>query len=264
MCSFPSHINWMSDQELDLESMDDIMLNDEELDELEGIDEGKDISSPPPSTNTGARDGENEVLLMLPESMDDSETCTFFEAAHNKPIVDRGSHHEFVDPFNRPVFYWESLFPTLFPYGRGGPSDCGNMYKHQISVFARRMLQRGGTSSGRRFQQSCSFIFTAYAFDARKRIGGVSYAANKFASDGRHAVTVADVRNVIDYVNEKEGAVSKSAELVKTGPETAARVKKLLKILTPFSKELDGSAVFFAMWKKKLFSMLTSNVVLSE
>jgi len=125
-------------------------------------------------------------------------------------------------------------------------------------------LQRGGTSSGRRFQQSCSFIFTAYAFDARKRIGGVSYVANKFASNGKDAVTVTDVRNVIDYVNEKEGAVSRSAELVKTGPETAARVKRLLKILTPFSKELDGSAVFFAMWKKKLFSMLTSNVVLAE
>ena len=114
MCSFPSHINWMSDQELDLESMDDIMLNDEELEELEGIDEGNDVSSPPPSTNTGARDGENEVLLMLPESMDDSETCTFFEAAHNKPIVDRGCHHEFVDPLTDLCFIGNVCFQPYF------------------------------------------------------------------------------------------------------------------------------------------------------
>jgi hypothetical protein len=72
------------------------------------------------------------------------------------------------------------------------------------------------------------------------------------------------VRNVIDYVNEKEGSVTNGADLIQKGPETTARVKRLLKILTPFSKELDGSATFFAMWRKKLFSMLTSNVVLSE
>jgi len=110
--------------------------------------------------------------------------------------------------------------------------------------------------NGRRFQQSCSFIFTAYAFDARKRIGGVSFIASKFASEGKDSVTVTDVRNVIDYVNEKEGAVSCGADYVKNSPETTARVKKLLKILTPFSKELDGSASFFAMWRKKLFAML--------
>ena len=101
------------------------------------------------------------------------------------------------------------------------------------------MLQRGGTLFGRRFQQSCSFIFTAYAFDARKRIGGVSYAASKFASGGTDCLTVTDVRNVIDYVNEKEGSVTNGADLIQKGPETTARVKRLLKILTPFSKELD-------------------------
>ena len=132
-----------------MESMDEIMLNDEELEELEGVDDGNGDRTPPPSLNTGARDGENEVLLMLTESMDGSQTCSLFEAAHSRPILDRGGHHEFVDPFNRPMFYWKRLFPTLFPYGRGGPSDSGNKYNHQISAFAKHMLQRGGTSSGR-------------------------------------------------------------------------------------------------------------------
>ena len=36
VCFFPSHINWKSDIEVDLESMGDIMLNDEEFEELDG------------------------------------------------------------------------------------------------------------------------------------------------------------------------------------------------------------------------------------
>ena len=263
ICALPTDIDWSSEVEFDLDNLDDIMLNDEEYEELNGSI-GADIGGATPSTNTGARDGENEVLLMLPESLDDSETCALFEAAHGKPVVDRRNHHEFVDPFNKPSFYWERLFPTLFPYGRGGPSDPGNKCCHHISGFAKRMLNRGGTLHGRRFQQSCSFIFTAYAFDARKRIGGVSFIASKFASESKDSVTVNDVRNVIDYVNEQEGAVTCGADYVKNGPETTARVKKLLKILTPFSKELDGSASYFSMWRKKLFSMLTSNVILSD
>jgi hypothetical protein len=145
-CALPSHIDWSSEVEFDLDNMDDIMLNDEEFEELdESI--GVDIAAMPPSTNTGARDGENEVLLMLPESLDDSETCALFEAAHGKPIIDRGKCHEFVDPFNKPSFYWERLFPTLFPYGRGGPSDPGNKYYRHISSFAKRLLNRGDRKS---------------------------------------------------------------------------------------------------------------------
>jgi len=151
MTSFPTHINWMSDVEVDLESMDDIMLNDEELEQLQG-NSGDNDSILPPSTNPGAREGENEVLLMLPEIVDDSQTGSLFEAAHSRPIVERGACEVFVDPFNKPLYYWERLFPSLFPYGRGGPSDSGSQHNHKISGFAKRMLQRGGTLFGRRFQ----------------------------------------------------------------------------------------------------------------
>ena len=158
----------------------------------------------PPATNTGSRDGEQEVLLILSDSLDDSQASTLYEAAHNRPIVDRGNHHKFVDPFNNPSFYWERLFPTLFPYGRGGPSDKG-IQLADISVFAKHLLERGGTRQGRRFQQSSSFIFTAYAFDARKRIGGVTFVAGKNASERKEAITVDDVRAVIDYIDESSG-----------------------------------------------------------
>jgi len=168
--SLPSHVDWYSESELNIECLDDIILDEEEVTELGANAPDVDTSSSP-ATNSGARDGEQEVLLMLDGAHDDLQASTLFEAAHNRPVVDRGSHHRFVDPFNNRSFYWERLFPTLFPYGRGGPSDNGNQHS-DISTFAKHVLERGGTVHGRRFQQSSSFIFTAYAFDARKRIGG--------------------------------------------------------------------------------------------
>jgi hypothetical protein len=49
-----------------------------------------------------------------------------------------------------------------------------------------------------------------------------------------------------------------------TGPETRKQIKRLLKVLTPYSKELAGSAPFFANERKKIFSLLSSNVVLKR
>jgi hypothetical protein len=63
-------------------------------------------------------------------------------------------------------------------------------------------LERGGTLNGRRFQQSSSFIFTAYAFDARRRIGGVSFAAGRNGGECNQEISVSDVKEVIDFLDE--------------------------------------------------------------
>ena len=77
------------------------------------------------------------------------------------PIMERSSaENVYVNMYKPPEYYWEKCFPTLYPYGRGGPSDPFFSMKNMQSYFA-HVLRRGGGKDGRRFQNNPGYMFVA-------------------------------------------------------------------------------------------------------
>jgi hypothetical protein len=177
-------------------------------------------------------------------------------------------------------YFWEKCYPHLFPYGRGGPSDRRFSFgKIKIEEFFKRMLERGGyiygMKYGRRFQASPSFLFSAYVLDSRRRIASVSVVAAKEGNisskgeDDLETITVGDVKSIIrnaavEILQEDPKAVETHLEQAKSEGLGGLSVKKLIERLVPFSPELRGSPIYFALERKKLLSMLTNPVVTSE
>jgi len=244
----------------------------------------------------GSRGEENseEVLLHFSERSTtlsealvkatlDDEPSTSIKRENEVPVFERSQRHtfkytkNFEDVYERDHedYFWEKCYPHLFPYGRGGPSDRRySTVRMNISTFFKRMLERGGHSKGlkygRRFQNSPSFIFAAYVMDSRSRIASVSVlaakAANSSTAEADETITVGDVKSIIkdaalDILTQDPDG---DKELLRTSSEAVnirLSVKKLIDRLVPFSQELRGSPIYFALERKKLLSMLTNPVV---
>ena len=76
------------------------------------------------TTYPGSAGKETEILLLTPPSV-----VSHIEDLRNSlispcpvPMV-RGSIHDFVCQYKNPDYYLSRCFPTLYPYGRGCPSD---------------------------------------------------------------------------------------------------------------------------------------------
>jgi hypothetical protein len=141
------------------------------------------------------------------------------------------------------------------------------------------MLERGGylygMKYGRRFQASPSFIFSAYVLDSRRRISSVSVVAAKEGNiaskveDEAETITVGDVKSIIrnaaiDILQEDPTAERDLFALTTSQGSASFSVKRLIERLVPFSPELRGSPIYFALERKKLLSMLTNPVVTSQ
>lgn len=104
---------------------------------------------------------DSEVLLEAPATL-----VTMLEDLRHalvrpskKPII-RSTNHEFVCQYKNPEYYFSRCFATLYPYGRGCPSD-ENCLKISIANYVKYVLCLGGGPGARRFQQNSKFIFTA-------------------------------------------------------------------------------------------------------
>ena len=95
------------------------------------------------------------------------------------PIMERSSaENVYVNMYKPPEYYWEKCFPTLYPYGRGGPSDPFFSMKNMQSYFA-HVLRRGGGKDGRRFQNNPGYMFVAYTYEMKRRVKNMAYAATR-------------------------------------------------------------------------------------
>lgn len=95
------------------------------------------------------------------------------------PTIERSSaDNVYVNVYGGEQYYWEKCFPTLYPYGRGGPGD-DNYRVANMAEYFKHTLRRGGGKDGRRFQNNAAFIFAAYTYVIRKQISGMSYAATR-------------------------------------------------------------------------------------
>ena len=83
-----------------------------------------------------------------------------------------------VNVYSSPEFYWERTFPTLYPYGYGGPSDDFFPFRH-MSDYHCHILRRGGGQSGRRFQNNAGSIFATYTYEMKRKVGGIAFAATR-------------------------------------------------------------------------------------
>ena len=97
-----------------------------------------------------------------------------------------------VNVYSSPDYYWEKTFPTLYPYGLGGPSNTEFGFKH-LSDYHAHILKRGGGQKGRRFQNNSGSIFATYTYAMKQKASGMAFAATKDEVDPN---AVADVTNV--------------------------------------------------------------------
>jgi hypothetical protein len=126
-------------------------------------------------------------------------------------LVRNSADLSFVNVYYDPEYYWEKCFPTLYPYGRGGPSD--EHYKLASSAkYHEHILCRGASIQGRRFQNSCTSIFATYLYEMKRRSGGISALADKeqitmneegefITKNKSSSITVGEIRKLPQMLN---------------------------------------------------------------
>ena len=187
--------------------------------------------------------------------------------------MERGSIHEFVCQYKNPDYYLSRCFPTLYPYGRGCPSDkwCRSS---NIAKYVKHMLCLGGGPGSRRFQQSSQFIFSSYNSEMKRKIGGVAYIAQKKNLDGspdvlEQAPNISDMNNLLQYLtppNSSSRSVNVSCSPISCSAldmnkHSDKEMQKLVRRLIPYSQSLQGSAPHIAYERTKLMAMIPSPII---
>ena len=231
----------------------------------------------------GGTKGDSEILLINDEEII-SELEFLKEAAgihSDVPVHEYDSTYSFVNWYTHPEFFWERCFPTLYPYGRGGPSDPRNIVGNKIQdYFAHRLCQGGGLRNSRRWQNNPNFIFLALTVVHKRKCGGIATVAAQSVSRLTVAETMANnddiaeaARSTIDSLqNSVEQKANVSVEemqmllsylkgLHSNEHRDAAEFELLLKRLRPFSKILQGSPMHMALERRNLHCMISAPAV---
>jgi hypothetical protein len=214
-------------------------------------------------------------------------------------VMHRGNNHQFVSPYGDTPFFWEKCHPQLFPYGRGGPSDTRFFGKNKkLGDYAKIVLTRGPSTEGRRFQASHVFIFMAYFYEMRRKIGGVAVTADAnqqkttatttssseppITQDTDITYTAGDMTQMITFLKEHpndddienlidneenplppsdEGGIARS---LLSDEAILVKLRHFLRRVIPYCTSLPGSPMFIAEARKKLYAILQSNVIRNE
>jgi hypothetical protein len=174
----PQNAHWDSNETLDIPHVE---LEDNDV---AGIDlelsADETIMQTHLSTNTGAPSHVTEVLCISDSKFTTTaQDLREFTVDPSKPTLtsmQRNKVQQFVNPWSQPDFFLAKCFPTLFPYGRGDPTDPLS----KITSYAEHsnlMLRRGGGPQGRRFQQHYNYYFTMCTLETKRKIGAIAYKA---------------------------------------------------------------------------------------
>lgn len=225
--------------------------------------------------------GCDREILLLSEPTSASRFEEFKQVLSKRNgIVDRTGNLHYVNLYSEPEYFFAKCFPTLFPYGRGCPSDKNTEVK-SIAAHAKYCLMRGGNPDGRRCQMNPSYVFLMYTLEVRRRIGGVTYKAAKPYKDDVEAAkavpTVQDMSDVVEYMNKTDVCTMQACvdeyvppenvvvEEKKSLKEDVGRMMaKMMSELMPYSQSLKGSAMYIMRERTKLMAMLTSPVITTE
>lgn len=194
----------------------------------------------------------------------------------NTKSYQRTANHQFVCQYKNPEYYLPRCFPTIYPYGRGCPSDP-NCNVISMANYIKHMLCLGGGPDARRFQQNAKFIFTMYTMEMRRKIGGVAFIAQRKEYDCEStddAPNIKDInellsyldstRNSSDVTNDNVGsAVNSTIDPMVTFEDNnrVIEMEKLIKRLIPYSKSLQGSTSHIAYERAKLMAMIPSPII---
>ena len=223
---------------------------------------------------------QNDILLEAPESLVsllEDLRSTLLEPT--KLTFIRSSTHAFVCQFKDPEYYLARCFASLYPYGRGCPSDK-NCCDLSMGKYIKHVLCLGGGPEARRFQQNCKFIFTVYNMEMKRKIGGAAYLAQR--SDGIDCIAEQppNVKDINDLLNYLEDNVSRAdleiLSSIDRSPSSTipnfstdslnrtAEIEKLIKRLVPYSKNLQGSITHITYERSKLMAMIPSPIILNS
>lgn len=205
----------------------------------------------------------------------------------------------YVNVYSSPQYYWEKCFPTLYPYGRGGPSDMFFRLKDMQTYF-KHILRRGGGQDGRRFQNNPAHMFVCYTFETRRRVGSVAYAATKdetatttkeltsqelmstlvecfSQSPEDEAIQLEPLFDRVqqekseEHTKAPEGQSSSASVRDGTGEgieinklETLQKLEKLLQRIVPYAKQLPGTQMHMRYERLNMLSMLTSSAIVTK
>lgn len=182
--------------------------------------------------------------------------------------VRSGMNHTFVCRYKNPEYYLPRCFPSLYPYGRGCPSDknCQNM---SMSKYIKHMLCLGGGPQPRRFQQNSKFIFTLYTMEMKRKLGGVAYVAQKSSLDDEPEVapTIKEINELLAYLDvndQQRNDISEHIGVSETSTDQCSNEKqmqKLIQRLVPYSNSLQGTISHIAYERAKLMAMIPSPII---
>lgn len=204
-------------------------------------------------------------------------------------IVRSSAENVYVNVYNAPHFYWEKCFPTLYPYGRGGPSDA-YFRMESLEVYFRHVLRRGGGKYGRRFQENSNHIFVSYAYITRTRVKNMAYAAtrNETAVTTKALTSQAVVSTLVDClaqsvedepldietlyerqkmkrnVSVEDNAGVADTLLVQNDAEMLPNIKKLVHRLVPFAKPAVGTPMNMNYERLNMLAMITASCIVSR
>lgn len=203
------------------------------------------------------------------------------------PVMERNSaDNVYVNVYSKPAYYLEKCFPTLFPYGRGGPGDVYYSMK-SWTLFFRHVLRRGGGKDGRRFQNNPGFIFVAYTYETKRRVGNMSYAATRNESEAttKLLTSQAVVSSLVECLSEatedepldidklyqrakEAGNVSNmhnvgGVEGLISEAEMVDQLKRLLQRLVPFAKQASGTTLHMKYERANMMQMIVSAFILA-
>jgi hypothetical protein len=196
--------------------------------------------------------------------------------------MERQQNFEFVSQFKEPEYFLPRCFASLFPYGRGCPSDKSSRTTN-IKKHTAHMLCLGGGPNPRRFQQSSKYIFTMYVMEMKRKTGGVAYVAQKKKLNGLpmeddKLPTVGDINNLLLYLNNTTDVADRelnnnesveqpiankyqNSETIAAPRSNDHEMQKLIQRLVPYSQSLQGTAPHIALERTKLMAMIPSPIM---
>lgn len=209
-------------------------------------------------------------------------------------VVRSSADNVYVNVYYAPHFYWEKCFPTLYPYGHGGPSDA-YFRMESLEAYFRHVLRRGGGKQGRRFQTNASHIFVSYAYVTRNRIKNMAYGATRdeTAATTTALTSQAVVSTLVDCLEHstedepldidvlyerhkaKQNETSDDAQdnecenttesiVMQNDEEMLCNVKKLVQRLVPFAKNAIGTPMNMNYERLNMLAMITASCIISR
>ena len=197
---------------------------------------------------------------------------------NNNTFTEKSNLFTFVTFYHNPEYFYEKCFPTLYPYGFGGPSDISFKITN-ISKYYKHVLESNGGINGRRFQSNPIFIFLAYNSEMKKRFSNLVYTtSNKISSqstlnNNSLNLTIAEIDLLINYfeVNpEQEKSLLENNVFISSDDtnynysETLKKIKSLIRRMSIYSKDLPGTPNYMIQERNKLLAMINSSTILND